>query len=76
MILSYEDIRPVLAMTKQPGLSGNGASDDAIQRAEAELGICFPVSYRRFLKEHGWGHFGSLGLIAGLERSETMKVTL
>jgi hypothetical protein len=66
MTPSYDDIRPVLAMTKQTELSGKGASDDAIQRAEAELGIRFPVSYKMFLKEHGWGHFGSLGLIVGL----------
>lgn len=66
MVPSYGDIRSLLSETKQIDLSGKGASDDEIQRAEGQLGMRFPVSYRMFLKEHGWGHFGSLGLIAGL----------
>ncbi len=59
-------VRSLLTETKQADLSGKGASDDEIQRAETQLGVRFPDSYRMFLKEHGWGHFGSLGLIAGL----------
>jgi hypothetical protein len=59
-------VRSLLTETKQADLSGKGASDDEIQGAETQLGVRFPDSYRMFLKEHGWGHFGSLGLIAGL----------
>lgn len=66
MTPSYGAVRLLLTETKQADLSGSGASENEIQRAEMQLGIPFPDSYRMFLKEHGWGYFGSLGLIAGL----------
>jgi hypothetical protein len=66
MIPSYEAIRSLLSETKQGGLSGEGATNDEIQKAETRLGLRFPDSYRMFLKEYGWGYFGSLELIAGL----------
>jgi hypothetical protein len=62
----YNEIRGLLATQKLDGLSGKGASGEEISVAESELGVCFPSSYRMFLKEHGWGYFGSLELIAGL----------
>jgi hypothetical protein len=66
MTPAYGGIRSLLSETKQADLSGKGVSDDEIQGAETQLGVRFPESYRMFLKGHGWGHFGSLGLIVGL----------
>lgn len=38
---------------------GRGASLDEIARAERELNIKFPTSYRGFLATFGWGALGS-----------------
>jgi hypothetical protein len=66
MSLQYSEIRALLRDKRLSGLSGNGACEKEIVCAERELDLLFPPSYRSFLKEFGWGYFGSLELIAGL----------
>ena len=66
MTKQYDDIRDLLASNKLMGLSGQGATDEDISFAERKMGVNFPISFRSFLKEHGWGYFGSLELISGL----------
>lgn len=66
MTKRYNEIRELLATKKVDGLYGNGASEEQITVCERELHLRFPSSYRLFLKEFGWGYFGSLELIAGL----------
>ena len=66
MSKSYEDIRDMLLATRTEGLAGNGVLDTEIEKAECELGVEFPRSYKLFLKEFGWGYFGSLEVICGL----------
>ncbi len=66
MNIKYQDVKDLLASQKLADLFGQGASEQEISLAERELGVQFPLSYRMFLKEYGWGYFGSLELIAGL----------
>lgn len=62
----YRDIRDLLAKQKQDGLFGRGATEEQISDCENKLNVRLPLSYRQFLKDYGWGYFGSLELIAGL----------
>lgn len=66
MTKDFEQIRPLLQCSKLEGMSGNGASESLIHECEESLQVRFPKSYRLFLREFGWGYFGSLELIAGL----------
>jgi hypothetical protein len=66
MTRKYSEIRDLLAKQKLDGLFGQGASEDQISDCESNLNVRLPPSYRQFLKEYGWGYFGSLELIAGL----------
>ena len=66
MAKRYSEIRDFLATKKLDRLCGNGASEEQIAACESELKLRFPPSYRLFLREFGWGYFGSLELIAGL----------
>jgi cell wall assembly regulator SMI1 len=38
---------------------GNGATQDQLARAQAELGVVFPGSYKEFLRKYGWGEFAT-----------------
>lgn len=62
----YSDIRDLLSTMKLDGLCGTGACEEEIHFCESRLDVRFPVSFRAFLAEYGWGYFGSLELIAGL----------
>jgi hypothetical protein len=62
----YAEIQCLLAANKLEGLAGKGASEDQVRACERDLNLRFPLSYRLFLREFGWGYFGSLELIAGL----------
>ena len=66
MTRQYNEIRGLLATQKLDGLFGNGASEEQITDCEMKLNLRIPRSYRSFLKEFGWGYFGSLELIVGL----------
>lgn len=67
----FEDVAEVLRAHPQGDL-GEGATDDEISRAETDLGVVFPESYRRFLRDFGWagvsGHFELFGLGPGVPR--------
>ena len=60
MTKQYQEIRNLLATKKLDGLFGSGASEDQIRVCESDLNLRFPPSYRSFLKEYGWGAFGSV----------------
>ncbi len=66
MTKQYVEIRGLLNANKLDGLFGKGGSEEKISEVETKLDVRFPPSYRMFLKEFGWGYFGSLELIAGL----------
>jgi hypothetical protein len=63
---SYEDVRGLLEASRIEGLIGQGASQELIDAAEVDLAVSIPSSYKAFLREYGWGYFGSLGVICGL----------
>ena len=60
-MVNIKDIGELLGTATVAG----GVNEEAIQEAEAELGIRFPPSYRRFLSHFG-AAFGSGYEIAGL----------
>ncbi len=62
----FDEIRELLIAERLEGLSGQGVSEGEMADAERQLGVVLPPSYTMFLKEHGWGYFGSLELICGL----------
>lgn len=66
MSKSYEDVRESLLVNRVEALFGKGVLDADIVKAESELNVDFPHSYKAFLKEYGWGYFGSLEVICGL----------
>lgn len=66
MAKHYEEIKELLQKYGLENMVGVGASYEEIEACEKSLGLRFPISYRKFLKEFGWGYFGHLGVIVGL----------
>lgn len=66
MYREFSEIRELLNTDKLDDLFGEGATEKEVADCEQQLGLRFPPSYRSFLREFGWGYFGSLELIAGL----------
>jgi len=65
--LTWDDLASELRA--QSERLGTGATNEEIIDAERQLGVTLPESYRRFLREFGWGEVGHcdlFGLGAGV----------
>jgi hypothetical protein len=56
--------------------SFGGVTDEIIQQAESEVGIPFPESYKRFLRQYGQAYIGEYHFVLGVanpERSDALQ---
>lgn len=61
MMTAEDDVAKALDELDRSGLRAHfagAASEERVSQAEAALGVRFPPSYRRFLRERGLGSFG------------------